>query len=101
MGLQSAAVRQLRVGGVATTYVTGTLTGLLADLALGGASRGVLLRQGWVLLALVAGAVAGAAVVGLAGGVAALIPAVLVAVVVAVAARARPAPRHSQPRESA
>ena len=35
MGLQSAAVRQLRVGGVATTYVTGTLTGLLADLALG------------------------------------------------------------------
>lgn len=101
MGLQSAAVRQLRVGGVATTYVTGTLTGLLADLALGGASRGTLLRQSWVLLALVAGAVAGAVVVGLAGGVATMIPAVLVAVVVAVAARTRPAPRHSEPRESA
>jgi uncharacterized membrane protein YoaK (UPF0700 family) len=36
MGLQSAAVRELPVGGVATTYVTGTLTGLLAGLALGG-----------------------------------------------------------------
>jgi uncharacterized membrane protein YoaK (UPF0700 family) len=86
MGVQSAAVQQLGVSGVATTYVTGTLTGLVADLALPGASRGSLLRRGGVLLALVAGAAAGAAVVGVAGGVAALIPVVLVAAVVAVAA---------------
>jgi len=64
-------------------------------------SRGALVRQSGVLLALVAGAVAGAAVLGVAGGVAAMVPAVLVAVVVAVAARARPAPEDSQPRERA
>jgi uncharacterized membrane protein YoaK (UPF0700 family) len=100
MGLQSAAVRQLRVGGVATTYLTGTLTGLLAGLALGSVSRGGLLRQAGVVGALVAGAVVGAAVLGVAGGVAALIPVVLVAVVVAVAVavRARPALKDSQPR---
>jgi uncharacterized membrane protein YoaK (UPF0700 family) len=97
MGLQSAAVRQLGVGGVATTYMTGTITGLLAGLALGGGLRGGRLRQGGVVLALVGGAVAGAAVLGEAGGAAALIPVVLVAVVVAVAARARPVPEHSRP----
>ena len=93
MGLQSAAVRKLPVGGVATTYVTGTLTGLLAGLALGGTSRRVRLRQAGVVLALVAGAVIGTAVLGVVGAVAALIPVTLVAVVVAVALRARPAPQ--------
>jgi uncharacterized membrane protein YoaK (UPF0700 family) len=93
MGLQSAAVRELPVGGVATTYVTGTLTSLLAGLALGGTSRRVRLRQAGVVLALVAGAVIGTAVLGVVGAVAALIPVTLVAVVVAVALRARPAPQ--------
>lgn len=32
MGIQSAAVRRLNVAGVATTYITGTLTGLCAGL---------------------------------------------------------------------
>lgn len=32
MGMQSAAVRHLGVPGVATTYITGTLTSLMADL---------------------------------------------------------------------
>jgi uncharacterized membrane protein YoaK (UPF0700 family) len=100
MGLQSAAVRQLRVEGVATTYVTGTLTALLAGLVDRGAARGGLLRQGGVLLTLVAGAVVGAAAVGVAGGVAALIPVVLVAAVVAIAAWARPAPGRSGQGES-
>jgi uncharacterized membrane protein YoaK (UPF0700 family) len=100
MGLQSAAVRQLRVEGVATTYVTGTLTALLAGLVNRGAARGGLLRQGGVLLTLVAGAVVGAAAVGAAGGVAALIPVVLVAAVVAIAAWARPAPGRSGQGES-
>jgi uncharacterized membrane protein YoaK (UPF0700 family) len=101
MGLQSAAVRQLRAGGVATTYMTGTLTGLLAGLVVGDVTRGRLLRQGGVLGALVAGAVVGAAALAVAGGVAALVPVVLVAVVVAVAARIGPIPEHSQPGRSA
>jgi len=33
MGIQSAAVRHLGVPGVATTYITGTLTSLMADVA--------------------------------------------------------------------
>jgi len=32
MGIQAAAVRHVRVPGVATTYITGTLTSLMADL---------------------------------------------------------------------
>src|SRR5262249_6700566 len=32
MGIQSAAVRRLRVPGIATTYITGTLTSLMVDL---------------------------------------------------------------------
>ena len=35
MGIQSAAVRRLGVPGIATTYITGTLTSLMVDL-LGG-----------------------------------------------------------------
>lgn len=99
MGVQSAAVQQLRVAGVATTYVTGTLTGLLGDVALPGASRGSLARRSGVLLALVTGAGVGAAVVGVAGGVAALIPVVLVAAVVTVAARGRPRRARPAPEE--
>jgi uncharacterized membrane protein YoaK (UPF0700 family) len=106
MGMQSAAVQRLRVAGVATTYVTGTLTSLFTDLALPGASRGSMLRRGWVLLAMVAGAVAGAVAVSVAGGVAALIPVVLVAIVVVVAARSGPrrtrsATEANKPREAA
>src|SRR4029077_18316558 len=33
MGVQSAAVRRCAVAGVSTTYITGTLTGLIAELA--------------------------------------------------------------------
>jgi uncharacterized membrane protein YoaK (UPF0700 family) len=33
MGVQSAAVRRLGVPGIATTYITGTLTGLMVDIA--------------------------------------------------------------------
>jgi uncharacterized membrane protein YoaK (UPF0700 family) len=32
MGIQSAAVRRLGVPGIATTYITGTLTSLMVDL---------------------------------------------------------------------
>ena len=39
MGIQAAAVRHLGVPGVASTYITGTLTSLMAELATGTASR--------------------------------------------------------------
>src|SRR5437899_1165210 len=49
MGIQSAAVRRLAVAGVTTTFVTGTLTSLMAGLAAlrptGGAAPGVLGRR--------------------------------------------------------
>jgi uncharacterized membrane protein YoaK (UPF0700 family) len=90
MGVQSAAVQRLRVSGVATTYLTGTITGLLVGLASGGAPRGSLLRPGGIVLALVTGAVVAAVVVRQVAGVAALVPVVLLAAVVAVAAGAPP-----------
>jgi len=56
MGLQSGAVARLRVSGVTTTYVTGTLTGLMGSLALGLGTSRDLLRRAAVLVALLAGA---------------------------------------------
>ncbi len=59
MGLQTGAVARLRVSGITTTYVTGTLTGLFGALALGEGTRQELTRRGVVLVALLAGAVCG------------------------------------------
>jgi uncharacterized membrane protein YoaK (UPF0700 family) len=91
MGIQSAAVRRLAVAGVATTFVTGTLTSLMAGLAA--------LRPagGWgrlaaVLAALLAGATVGAAAWSRWPGVAAAGPAALVAAVTIVAAASRVRP---------
>jgi uncharacterized membrane protein YoaK (UPF0700 family) len=56
MGLQSGAVARLRVSGVTTTYVTGTLTGLMGALALASGERRDLVRRAAVLAALLAGA---------------------------------------------
>jgi uncharacterized membrane protein YoaK (UPF0700 family) len=55
MGLQSAAARHVAVAGVSTTYVTGTLTSLMAELA---ALSGSADRYRWaqVLVAIVLGA---------------------------------------------
>jgi uncharacterized membrane protein YoaK (UPF0700 family) len=39
MGIQAAAVRHLGVPGVASTYITGTLTSLMAELVTGSATR--------------------------------------------------------------
>lgn len=85
MGLQSAAVRRLAVSGVATTFVTGTLTTLTAGLA------ALRLAPGWalqaaVLAALLAGAVFGAAAWSRWPALAAAGPAVLLTAVTAVAA---------------
>jgi len=82
MGVQSAVARRCAVSGVSTTYITGTLTGLMAELAgLAGAP------QDWarlvaVLGALVAGAVVGGVALTSLGPRAAVVPAVVVAAVV-------------------
>jgi len=56
MGIQSAAVREL--GGMSTTYLTGTLTAVITDLATRDRKPG-LARSVGVLAAVVFGAVAG------------------------------------------
>jgi uncharacterized membrane protein YoaK (UPF0700 family) len=60
MGLQGGAVARLRISGVTTTYVTGTLTGLIGGLALGSGTHRELARRAVVLIALLTGAACGA-----------------------------------------
>jgi uncharacterized membrane protein YoaK (UPF0700 family) len=55
MGTQGAAVEQMGLKGVSTTYLTGTLTGLIGSLARPGAKRAGVIRPG-VLLGLLTGA---------------------------------------------
>ena len=59
MGLQSAAVRASTGNGLSTTYLTGTLTGVVTALAGGGR-----LRDEWAGAAVLGGALAGAALAG-------------------------------------
>lgn len=56
MGSQSAAVRALRIPGISTTYMTGMLTGVLADLAAPG--RPTVRSRMQLLAALIGGAIA-------------------------------------------
>ena len=80
MGIQSAAVRRLAVAGIATTFVTGTLTSLMAGLAALRPAAGWA-RQAAVLVALLAGATVGAATLSRLPGAAPFGPAVLVTAV--------------------
>jgi uncharacterized membrane protein YoaK (UPF0700 family) len=57
MGMQSDAVAALGVAGVTTTYVTGTMTGLLRALAIGGINVPDRVRRAAVLAGLLLGAV--------------------------------------------
>lgn len=84
MGAQSGAVTRLGMRGVATTYVTGTVTSLATDVAIGRHGSGRRLRLG-VLAVYVAGAIGGGAAYLGWGPTAALIPAAVVAVVAATA----------------
>lgn len=59
MGMQSDAVAGLGVAGVTTTYVTGTMTGLLRALVVGGDDIANRLRRAAVLAGLLVGAVVG------------------------------------------
>ncbi len=103
MGLQSGAVARLRVSGVTTTYVTGTLTGLMGALALGSGERRDLVRRAVVLLALLAGAACSALLLkGARAAAPALQLAVTLFVIAAAVYRFRPlAPRRSAEPESA
>jgi uncharacterized membrane protein YoaK (UPF0700 family) len=85
MGGQSAGVRSLEVSGISTTYVTGTLTALLGELA-ALASPGVsALRRAGVLVGLVAGAVGEALLLIHARRLAPLLPLSLLAMAIAAA----------------
>jgi uncharacterized membrane protein YoaK (UPF0700 family) len=56
MGLQTGAVTALGVAGISTTYVTGTLTGLIGGFAFATASAEDWRRRAGVLAGLVVGA---------------------------------------------
>jgi uncharacterized membrane protein YoaK (UPF0700 family) len=85
MGIQAATARALAPG-MSTTYVTGTLTGLLSELSALGAVSGDRRRRASIVVALALGAVAGALVLRT---VPLLAPAIPLAVVGAVLAMAR------------
>ncbi|MDP9432441.1 MAG: DUF1275 domain-containing protein [Actinomycetota bacterium] len=90
MGVQSALTRRIAVAGVATTYITGTLTAALADLGTAGAARSSAVRAAGVLASLVAGAAAGAALMS---AVPLAAPAVAVLLVAGVLAASHSLPR--------
>lgn len=62
LGMQSSTVQRLGEGGLSTTYLTGTLTGLVAKLATGGSLNSIR-RSMFLLLGLIGGAVIGAVLV--------------------------------------
>jgi uncharacterized membrane protein YoaK (UPF0700 family) len=97
MGIQSAAVRGFGRGEYATTYLTGTLTSLIAGLVTPGTRRWPGWRQPGVLLALAAGALINGLLVTHAP---AAVPAVIIAplcLVLALRAATRRRNRHLAP----
>ena len=85
MGIQAATARALAPG-MSTTYVTGTLTGLLSELSALGAISGDRVRRASVVVALAFGAVAGALALSTVPALAPAIPFAVVGGVVIVAA---------------
>jgi uncharacterized membrane protein YoaK (UPF0700 family) len=93
MGVQSAAIRRLEVTGIATTYITGTLTNLVARL-MGRARRkrrpviahSAMLAAVWVVY--LGGAATAAVDLHLDPVLALALPAVLIMLVIIIAARA-------------
>lgn len=81
MGIQAAAVRHLGVPGVASTYITGTLTSLMAELVTGSASRHLRLLAS-VFLVYGAGALIGTVLHARSSSLLAWLPCVCVAAVV-------------------
>jgi uncharacterized membrane protein YoaK (UPF0700 family) len=85
MGIQAATARALAPG-MSTTYVTGTLTGLLSELSALGAASGDRRRRVSIVVALALGAVAGALALSTVPALAPAIPLAAVGAVVLVAA---------------
>jgi uncharacterized membrane protein YoaK (UPF0700 family) len=85
MGIQAATARALAPG-MSTTYVTGTLTGLLSELSALGAVSGDRRRRASIVVALALGAVAGAFALSTVPALAPAIPLAVVGAVVLVAA---------------
>jgi uncharacterized membrane protein YoaK (UPF0700 family) len=85
MGIQAATARALAPG-MSTTYVTGTLTGLLSELSALGAVSGDRRRRASIVVALALGAVAGALALSTLPAFAPAIPLAVVGAVVAIAA---------------
>jgi uncharacterized membrane protein YoaK (UPF0700 family) len=81
MGIQAAAVRHLGVPGVASTYITGTLTSLMAEMVTGSATRHLRLL-GSVFLVYGAGALIGTVLQARSSSLLAWLPFVCVAAVV-------------------
>jgi uncharacterized membrane protein YoaK (UPF0700 family) len=93
MGVQSAAGRRLAVAGVSTTYVTGTLVTLMAELAALARRQPGAGRWVGVLLALLVGATLGTALMAQARPAAPALPVLVLGGIVVVAAAAFPAHR--------
>jgi len=85
MGIQAATARALAPG-TSTTYVTGTLTGLLSELSALGSISGDRRRRASIVVALALGAVAGAFALSTVPVLAPAIPLAVVGGVVLVAA---------------
>ena len=83
MGIQSAAVNEMGLGNVSTTYLTGTLTGLVSAIARPDKKPTGRRRPG-VLVGLLAGAVLGGAFLATVHAVVPLLPLLAVAAVVAL-----------------
>jgi uncharacterized membrane protein YoaK (UPF0700 family) len=98
MGMQSSAVRDMGMSEVSTTFLTGTLTGLVASAVRPGQTTPHRLRKSGVLIGLAAGAgLCGLLVATAPAAVPALLLAALVTTVVVAANPDRLAPRASQP----
>lgn len=94
MGSQTAAARTLHPAGPPTTYVTGTLTVLLSELATESGSRADRQRRIAIVVAISGGAALGALTLAHARGAAAAIPpAITVLVALAALKLAPPPPR--------
>jgi len=81
MGIQSAVARRLAVPGVATTYITGTITALVAELTAVSGAAGDRRRMSAVIGAMIVGAVTGGLAQAYVRPAAALVPVVVVAAV--------------------
>jgi len=81
MGIQSAVARRLAVPGVSTTFITGTITALVAELTAVSGATGERRRMSLIIVALVMGAVTGGVAQAYARPAAAFVPVMVVAAV--------------------